>query len=562
MNRGTRWRPRGRSRLGRRPLLVSALSGVGVSLWLAACGGGEQKPTTVGQTTGPAGTGTMAAGAATPQPKRGGVGLFNFPLDAPHLDLHQTTTLLLHSYGPGGSPYSRLVRYKIPPEVPTGVTGEVAPDLAASWEQPEPTTVVFRLRPNAAFHPIPPVNGRQATAADVAYSFRRQLDLRTNASLLPAMDSFEAVDVTTFRIKLKQPDADVLTSLAYWTNKVVAREAVELKGDLKEGPTIGTGPFMLDEWRPKEVTTFKRNPNYFLPGLPYLDGYKWLRISDASTQLSAFRTRQLHWLSVNKEQLDQIVREEKDVESYQEKRTGTVWVNFRVDMKPFDDIRVRKALIRAINMEQIMQIAFAGSYFYTPGITVPSLDWWLPESELKILQKTDRDEARMLLQQAGVTNLTVDTGVLNITPVYGSVAELMQNQLKNVGIILNLRPIDNVEYAAALSPANKFPLLIGASSPGPSTTVDLQSRFSANGSRNGSGIKDPKLDDLIARQAAELNPDARRRLLADVQRYLLENVYQFCMGQLGNYVYRSSFKGFKNTWNQEYETWTYTWLDT
>lgn len=98
----------------RRQVLASALAGAGTSLWLAACGGREQRPTTLGQTTGP--TSTAAASAATLQPKRGGIGLFNFPLDAPHLDLHQTTTLLLHSYGPGASPYSRLVRYKIPPE--------------------------------------------------------------------------------------------------------------------------------------------------------------------------------------------------------------------------------------------------------------------------------------------------------------------------------------------------------------------------------------------------------------------------------------------------------------
>lgn len=93
-------------------------------------------------------------------------------------------------------------------------------------------------------------------------------------------------------------------------------------------------------------------------------------------------------------------------------------------------------------------------------------------------------------------------------------------------------------------------------------TLDLQSRFGTNGSRNGSGIKDPKLDELIAHQAVELNHETRRGLLADIQRYLLENVYQFCMGQFNNYIFRNSLKGFKNTWNQEYETWTYIWLDT
>jgi peptide/nickel transport system substrate-binding protein len=418
MNDGSRWQPRGTRRLNRRQVLVSALGGVGTGLWLAACGGREQKPTTAGQTSGPASTGTTPVGAAAPQPKRGGIGLFNFPLDAPHLDPHQTTTLLLHSYGPGASPYSRLVRYKIPPEVPTGVTGEVAPDLAASWEQPEPTTVIFRLRPNAAFHPIPPVNGRQATAEDVAYSFRRQLDLKTNASLLPVMDSFEAVDATTFRIKLKQPDADVLTSLAYWTNKVVAREAVELKGDLKEGPTIGTGPFMLDEWRPKEVTTFKRNPNYFLAGLPYLDGYKWLRISDPSTQLSAFLADQITRLSADVT-LDVVNQIKAFGAKYQIDTLrdwfNNVFVNFDVAQPPFNDKRLREALFRATNHEH--------------------------------------------------------------------------------------------------------------------------------------------------KQAATLDANERRKVLAELQRYFLDNFYQLCLGQLTYRPYQAYFKGITNISTNEYESWTRAWID-
>lgn len=549
----------GRTLARRRLLLV----GGGASLagaFLAACRGGEQKPAPGALATGPAATPAATGAATTPQPKYGGTAVFNFGLDAPHLDVHQTTTLLLACFGPGAA-YSRLFRYKIPPEVSTGVTTEVAPDLAQSFEQPDPATIVVKLRANARFHDIPPVSGREASAEDVVVSYKRIIGHKVNAGLLPDMDTFEATDPTTVRIKLKRPDADALSTLAYFTNKIIAKELADK--DLKQGPTIGTAPFQLVEWKPNEVTTFKKHPNYFLSGLPYLDGYKWLRIADPSTQLSAFLSDQITRLSANvtPDAANQIKSfgAKYQIDTLRD-WFGNSFINFDVAQPPFNDRRVREALFRATNHEQIFNTALQGAGYYAVGLTMPGMDWVLPDGELKQRYRFDLAQAKQLLAAAGSPELTIEVGVLNLSP-HKEVFEQLQQQWKAAGIVVKPTILDNVGYAGALNPQNRFPLLVGTSSPGPNPTLDLGSRFRTGGSRNGSHISDKTLDDLIDRQAATLDANERRKLLSEVQRYVLDNFYQICFGQLAYRPYQSYFKGVKDVSTNEYESWARAWID-
>src|SRR5262245_63949562 len=123
--------------------------------------------------------------------------------------------------------------------------------------------------------------------------------------MLEPVDRVEVVDRYTVKFVLKEPYVwllDVLaTSKAMW---IIAREVVEQFGDLKKPEsTIGTGPFLLERYEPNVKTVFKRNPAYFLPGQPYIDGVEWLVLEDESTGLAMYRTGKIdcgpwHWWSV------------------------------------------------------------------------------------------------------------------------------------------------------------------------------------------------------------------------------------------------------------------------
>src|SRR5262249_4908349 len=159
---------------------------------------------------------------------------------------------------------------------------------------PDDLTYIFKLRRGVKFQNLKPVNGREATSADVQYSYQRVIDLKTVSSLLAGVQKMETPDPYNFKITLSEPNAHFLTNISTVVMYVVAKEAVEVNGDLKNGPHVGTGPWIVESVTPGTRECYLvRNPDYFLKGLPYVDRLEFLRIPDPATVISAFRAKQL-----------------------------------------------------------------------------------------------------------------------------------------------------------------------------------------------------------------------------------------------------------------------------
>ena len=116
-----------------------------------------------------------------------------------------------------------------------------------------------------------------------------------NRYLLDSVDRIEVVDRYTVKFLLKEPYVWFLSVLAYPSSMwIIAPEVIQQYGDLKRPETaIGTGPFILERYEPNVKTVFKRNPDYYRDGQPYVDGVEWLVINDESTGLAMYRTGQL-----------------------------------------------------------------------------------------------------------------------------------------------------------------------------------------------------------------------------------------------------------------------------
>ncbi len=207
-----------------------------------------------------------SARALAQSPKRGGT-LTIRGWDPPMFDPMLTTAYTVQI--PLSFTHSRLVRHKAGPSVVPG-TFPIEGDLAESWTQPNETTYVFNLRRGVRWHPKPPVNGRELSSGDVKYTIERFLTVKGNPSayMLRAIDRVETPDALTVRIVLKEPNAWFVEMLANpMTLAIVAREAVERFGDLKKAESVvGTGPWMLESYRPNVGLTFVRHPHYFQPG--------------------------------------------------------------------------------------------------------------------------------------------------------------------------------------------------------------------------------------------------------------------------------------------------------
>src|SRR5215468_10019538 len=201
----------------------------------------------------------------------------------PHIETWAATLQIVHQT------YNALLRFNH-----DGT--KILPDLAEKWEQKDETTYVFKLRQGVKFHNVAPVNGRELTSEDVKYSIERQMTNQPGKFqhayfFLGKLASIETPDKFTIAFKTKEPYAPFLNYIASPWTVIVAREVVEKHGDLQRH-AIGTGPFIMQEYRRDQEAVFTKNPSYFRKGFPYLDEIRLQYVIDPVAATAAFRGQQ------------------------------------------------------------------------------------------------------------------------------------------------------------------------------------------------------------------------------------------------------------------------------
>jgi ABC-type transport system substrate-binding protein len=462
--------------------------------------------------------------------------------------------------------FSRLIRTKVGPDVPPSVIIPVG-DLAESWQQADETTYMFKLRGGVKWQNIAPVNGRDLVADDVVYSFNRQNAEKINSSLLDGITKFEAPDKSTVKLTLARPNADLLASLSACQNKVVPREVVEQKGDLKEGPLIGTGPWILQKWDPADGrATMRRNPDYFEKGLPYAETLEFSGIPDEQTRINAFRTAQLDYFFLGSTTSADLEALKRDIPGLQVRRSkdinGGVEMGIKADSGVTQDARVRQAINKAIDRKTIIDSVFSGRGWLSPGIRVPGFDWMPPDDEMAKLLGRDLAGAKQLLAQANQPNPEIELTLANYGTSYVSTAELIVSQIKEVGITARIKQVDPTAYLANVLAKGEYQLYIGPTSPRPSANADLTDRFYSTGPRNTSGYKDPQLDRMIDAQFGLRDEAARKKALIDLQRYILDKAFWFhILTSQTDLMMHSYVRDYNQSGVTEPERFALVWLD-
>jgi peptide/nickel transport system substrate-binding protein len=559
--------------LGRRRFVIGGVT-TGAGLAALACApAAAPAPAAVAPTSAPAAAAPAAAPVPTdtPQggaPKLGGTLKFGCTGETSTLDPHNTQSTLLLTQGPGVA-YARLVT---PTSGPQRKADElvVVGDMAEKWDQPDDSTYILKLRPGVKWQNIAPVNGRELVADDIKYSFERQVGMKINASYLPNGAKFDVVDKQTLKISLPKPDADFLATLSDYHNIIVAKEAVDLKGDLKEGPTIGSGPWIHVDWTPNSVARVKNNPDYYQKGLPYLDALEFPRINDDQVKLAAFRAQELGRampgltgkdINTLKQQFPQLVTGQ-----YKLIANG-LEMGYDQTKSPFNDKRVRQAFQMAVDRQQIIETAFDGAGWFSTMLKVPDFSYVVPEDELKTKWfKRDVAAAKQLLAAAGVqTPFEVELYHLQFVQNWTAAAELTIAQLKEIGVNARLKVVDTTIWSTQQAGQGEYQAYHGAILAGSSANADLYQRYYSGGSRNPTKTKDPQLDRMIDAQAVMArDPDGRKKALLDIQRYLLDQAYATSIWSYvsfyANWPWMHGYRVIvQNTGDHEPLTWV--WLD-
>jgi peptide/nickel transport system substrate-binding protein len=472
-------------------------------------------------------------------PKRGGT--INLRLwDPPHWDPHLTISYKTHiAYS---FTHSRLLKFRAGPGVTPG-TFPIEGDLAESWTQPNETTYVFKLRKGVRWHNKPPVNGRELTAEDVVYSIDRFRTVKGNANayMLSSVDKVEAPDKHTVKITLKEPYVWLLDMLANsHAVPIIARECVDKHGDLKRHEaTVGTGPWILDSYRPNVGFTFVRNPGYFLAGLPHIDRVEAFVDEDNASRMAAFLAGKydLGWEFmgiINRVDWVQI----KDVLKQKRPRLQTVefatpvmtHISMRTDKAPFSDVRVRRAMSMAIDRKAIIDSLYEGVGVLNPAVPAALKEWSIPMDQLGeglSNYKYDPASARKLLAEAGLASgfsATMEFTTYGST-VLVDMSQLVLKYLKDVGIDAKLV---TKEYGAYISTTfyGKFDsMALGPQTGFQEPDNHLFGQYYPGELKNQSHINDPVVADMLIRQRRTPDLAKRREVVFDIQRHLAKQQY-------------------------------------
>ena len=498
---------------------------------------------------------SMAPAMARAQtPKRGGT-LAIRTYDPPHFDPFQTISFKTHislSFT-----HSRLLKHKAGPSVAPG-TFPIEGDLAESWTQPNETTCVFKLRRGVKWHNKPPVNGRELTADDVVFSVNHFLTVKGNANayMLKAVDKVEAPDKYTVKFTLKEPFVWLLDMLSNpHAVAIVAKEVVEKYGDLKKPETvIGTGPWVLDSYRPNVGLTYVRNPNYFVHGLPYIDRIEATVDEDNASRMASFLSGKydlgwqfpgtidrVDWVQIK----DTLKQKRPKLQTLEFPSPVMNHISMRTDQKPFSDPRVRQAMSMAIDRKAIIESVFEGIGAMNPAVPAALKEWSVPFEKLgegAKYYKHDPAEAKKLLAAAGYPNGFPGTTCFT---TYGSTVlvdslQLVQKDLKAVGIDVK---IDQKEYGAYI--ATCFYGKFDSMTYGPQTGFlepdnFLFGQYYKDELKNQSHITDPVVDDMLVRQRRTLDVSKRREIIYDIQRHLAKQQYYV---QMPSGVYIAVWEG-------------------
>ena len=397
-------------RLSRGSLLKGAAAlGIGMSpLLAAACGGGSSASS-------PAST---SAGA----PKRGGQLKLGFVSGGTAETVDPFIGVTPIDEGRIQNLYDPLVI--VNPDLTT------SPGLALEWNPNSDATVYeVKLRDGVVFH-----NGKSFGADDVIYSIQ-QMAKPANFASYPFVSGIDvanmkAVNKHLVRIPLKTPDGDLAANFTYYNTWIVPAGLKDFKNP------IGTGPFAFESFTPGQQSVFKRNPNYWVEGKPYVDSLKITSITDPTARLNALVAGQIDGLAQLPFQEAKAHQASGDINVLVAPSPQAMMFYMDTQKAPFSDNRVRQAFRLIADRPALIESAISGFGTVgndTVGKGLPYYDDSLPQ------RVQDIDRAKSLLKAAGQENLTVEFQTSEIFPGFVESATLFAQQAKAAGVTVKLK---------------------------------------------------------------------------------------------------------------------------
>ena len=421
-----------------------------------------------------------------------------------------------------GLAYETLIRFK------NGVEADFAsqillPRLAEKWEvSADAKTFTFSLRKGVKWQNLPPVNGREFTAADVKWSveyytatgpFAGKLKgVSQNESFFQGLESIQTPDPYTAVLNFNDAYAPFIYYAASQWVPIAAKEVYEQDGHLKD-TLIGTGPFIFDKESSRKGTAWiaKKNPDYWNKEGIYLDGIRRLVLPEIATEQAAFQTKQLDVrkiLFATDARQSIAANPQASVYKYEQPIGNALLISQRRG-GPAADVRIRRAISLGLDRAEHSRVLYGGEATPFAAGAWPGL---FTDAEIKEMTRYDPDQARKLIAEAAPKGVDMEMIVTNTDEL--TQQELIQSQLKKIGVNVKFTVLPREQHRPRLYSGDyDFYRNSGGGLLGPDADTSLFGEFHSKSSLNWSQIKDDELDKLLVNTRREVDPARRREAM-------------------------------------------------
>lgn len=449
--------------------------------------------------------------APTPTPTRGNTLILARAEDVGGLDPHKQS-----------APTSlRAIELLYDPLLTFDKDLKVVPNLAEAWKwSDDGKALTITLRKNVKFH-----NGDPLTTEDVKYSFERILDDKTFAAARAFFTDIERIEVTdsaTAIFRLKRVNATILAAMAHSNAAIVSKKFVTSGGAFNK-ESAGTGAFKLVRWDPGRTLTLTANKDFWISGLPRLDGVEFRTVADDAAVLTGLRAKTFDFGILNDWRV--VLRASagnSPLTIVRARSLGYYALMLNSSRRVLNDVRVRQAIACALDRQEVLDLAAFGEGEVTGPATPP---YYRANLNDLFCYQQNWGKARQLLTDAGrASGLRFKLMLPSENPTLAAAAQNIQTQLRKAGVETDLEILEPGVYGDRWYKAD-FDAALASPNGYPDPDVMLFPYWHSAGEINRiANYRDAELDKLLEQGRATLDPEKRKPIYDQIQKKLTDAV--------------------------------------
>lgn len=400
--------------------------------------------------------------------------------------------------------------------------GKVAPSLADKYEiTPDGKTYTFYLRKGIKFS-----NGSELKASDVKFSVDSFMKSDYFADGYVYVNNCEVVDDYTVKVNMKLPDASFLEKLASGYCSIVNENVYKKSGDqCGQTPqtTIGTGPYVLKEYKPGETCVLEANPNYFI-GAPDIKKVSLKTIESSNAAVIELQTRKagLYLEDVPGISVNAISGDSKlNLEFFPSKQYEYIVLNWKNGV--FKNKKLRQAIAYAVDRQKALIVGTEGRGVIVDDIGGPG---YTGKPDKNNWYKMDAEKARQIVKESGMEGKTITIKTYKVDPL-PKLAKSIQDDLSQIGLNVKIQEFDTEAFIDEIENKGNFEITVSRYI---SLTKDMDEIMycfaHSEGPFNDGKYSNPVLDSLITKAKQEMNPDKRKGIYAEADKIFTNDVVQ------------------------------------